>query len=62
LCIHFPESLGADQTRISFVGLKGEHVERKREAVEAVYESKPIPKGTDVPQPHGNLWGQESGR
>jgi len=48
LCIHIPQALGAEETRISFVGLKGEFVERRREAVETVYELRPVPKDTDT--------------
>ena len=60
LTIHIPEGLGAEQTEIGFVGLKGEHVQRKREAVEAVYEIRPVPKDTDhVRNTMGAAW--ESG-
>ena len=42
--LHFPSNFGADHTSISFVGLRGEFTERRRQAVEAVYETKPMPQ------------------
>lgn len=43
LDLHFPSNYGADTSRISFIGIKGEFSERKREAVQAVYEVRPVP-------------------
>lgn len=44
LDLHFPSNHGADRTTITFIGLRGEFSERRREAVEAVYEVKPMPQ------------------
>jgi hypothetical protein len=41
--IHFTGNFGADFTEIDFIGLKGEFSEGKREAVVAVYETRPVP-------------------
>jgi hypothetical protein len=49
LDLHVPSSFGAEQTKIHFVGIKGEFSERKRQAVQAVYEAKPLPKDHKVP-------------
>eukprot|EP01113_Clastostelium_recurvatum_P045257 TRINITY_DN7753_c0_g1_i2.p1 TRINITY_DN7753_c0_g1~~TRINITY_DN7753_c0_g1_i2.p1 ORF type:complete len:214 (+),score=51.79 TRINITY_DN7753_c0_g1_i2:35-643(+) len=43
LSIHFPSNFGADSSRIYYIGLKGDFQPLKREAVMAVYESKPQP-------------------
>ena len=43
LDLHIPCSLGAPETRIHFIGIKGEFTERKREAVIAVYEARAVP-------------------
>lgn len=43
LDMHFPANFGASITRIRFIGLKGDFTERKREAVTAVYEIRPVP-------------------
>lgn len=32
--------------------------QRKREAVETVYELKPMPEGTDLPNQHGAQWAE----
>jgi hypothetical protein len=42
--LHFPSNFGADHTSITFIGLRGEFMERRRQAVEAVYETKPMPQ------------------
>lgn len=49
--LHFPRTFGGDDCpmSISFIGFKGEFEERRREAVNAVYESRPIPKDHAVP-------------
>eukprot|EP00877_Chromochloris_zofingiensis_P004677 jgi/Chrzof1/1420/Cz10g07110.t1 len=55
--LHFPESFGADQSEIHFIGLKGEFSERQRRAVEAVYEARPVPKDHQVPgMQQGSDW------
>ncbi|KAG2499739.1 hypothetical protein HYH03_002672 [Edaphochlamys debaryana] len=36
-------SAGAVHVEVAFLGLKGEFTERKRQAVEAVYEARPVP-------------------
>ena len=62
LILHFPDILGAATTaanhsEIFFIGLKGEFSERRKEAVEAVYEAKPMPEDHQVPgNGHGNIW------
>jgi len=57
LTLHFPEIIGdADRSEIYFIGLKGEFIERKKEAVEAVYEARPMPEDHQVPGEHGNIW------
>ncbi len=43
LDLHIPRSLGAPETRIHFIGLKGDFAERRREAVIAVYEARAVP-------------------
>lgn len=48
LTIHFPRALIGDQSHVVFVGLKGEFSERRREAVQAVYELKPLKADTKV--------------
>lgn len=44
-----PSNFGADVTEVRFVAFKGEFSERRRQAVEAVYESRPVPKDHKVP-------------
>ena len=48
--LHFPSTFGGEDCpmSISFIGFKGEYEERRREAVNAVYESRPIPKDHKV--------------
>eukprot|EP01112_Ceratiomyxa_fruticulosa_P021402 TRINITY_DN750_c0_g1_i1.p1 TRINITY_DN750_c0_g1~~TRINITY_DN750_c0_g1_i1.p1 ORF type:complete len:206 (+),score=43.57 TRINITY_DN750_c0_g1_i1:172-789(+) len=41
LTFHIPTNFGADFTKIYYIGLKGEFHAQKREAVIAIYESKP---------------------
>ncbi|KAF5831916.1 galactose-binding domain-like protein [Dunaliella salina] len=53
----FTGNFGADITEIHFVGLKGEFSERKRAAVEAVYESRGIPADHKVPEKEAGSWG-----
>lgn len=47
--LHFPDSSGAAASEVRFVAFKGEFSERRREAVEAVYESKALPADHRVP-------------
>ena len=56
--LHFPSNLGgADATEVSFVGFKGEFSERRREAVQAVYETRPVPTDHKVPgAEQGGQW------
>jgi len=48
--LHFPSTFGGEEypSWISFIGFKGEFEERRREAVNAVYESRPVPKDHKV--------------
>eukprot|EP00890_Picochlorum_soloecismus_P003370 jgi/Picsp_1/4033/NSC_01545-R1_protein len=50
LDLHFPSNYGADTTEIRFIAFKGEYEERRREAVNTVYESKPMPSDHQVPE------------
>ena len=56
--LHFPSNLGgADATEIAFIGFKGEFSERRREAVTAVYETRPVPTDHKVPgAEQGGQW------
>ena len=60
LDLHIPRRRGAPESRIHFIGIKGEFTERKREAVIAVYESRAVPSdhqkvpGTDQLQGWGS--------
>ena len=51
-----PANFGADHTVVAFVGLRGEFTERRRQAVEAVYESKPMPQDHKVPGREAAGW------
>jgi PITH domain len=42
LWLFFSRNFGADQTRVMYIGLKGEYTLYKREAVRSVYESRPL--------------------
>lgn len=58
LDLYIPDCFGADRTRIHFIGLKGEYQQVKREAVNAVYEARPVPKDHKVPGiDQGSAWG-----
>ncbi|MEW5307164.1 MAG: hypothetical protein WDW38_002231 [Sanguina aurantia] len=48
LDLHFTGCFGADCSEIQFIGLKGEFTERKRQAVEAVYETRALPQDHKV--------------
>ncbi|KAK9815492.1 hypothetical protein WJX72_004575 [[Myrmecia] bisecta] len=52
LDLHIPRNFGADVTKIHFIGLKGDYTPAKREAVIAVYESRPMPQDHTVPDSH----------
>lgn len=45
----FPSNFGAPQTEVRFIGFKGDFSERRRQAVEAVYEAKAMPSDHTVP-------------
>ena len=55
--LYFPSNFGADATEIRFIAFKGEFSERKRQAVEAVYEARPVPSDHQVPTEHGARMG-----
>ncbi len=42
LVMMFPSNFGGDYTQISYIGLKGDVMGARRQAVIAVYESKPM--------------------
>lgn len=54
--LHIPASFGASFTEVTFIGLKGEWESRRREAVQAVYESRAMPKDHKVPEEQGAGW------
>ncbi|KAL4424497.1 hypothetical protein ABPG77_006806 [Micractinium sp. CCAP 211/92] len=56
LDLYFPSNHGADHTTITFIGLRGEFAERRRQAVEAVYEAKPMPQDHQVPEDQRQGW------
>lgn len=61
LDLHFPGNLGASSTSITFIGLKGDFSERKREAVTAVYEVLPVPgPNNKIPGTEGGAWGSST--
>lgn len=43
LTLHLVGSFGGDCLEVHFIGLKGEYTERRREAVAATYEARPMP-------------------
>jgi hypothetical protein len=47
--MHFPSISESDHITISYIGFKGDFEERRREAVEAVYEGVALPKDHTVP-------------
>ena len=47
--LYFPFNFGADATEVRFIAFKGEFSERRRQAVEAVYEARAVPKDHQVP-------------
>eukprot|EP00250_Pteridium_aquilinum_P022703 c25583_g1_i1 orf=328-936(-) len=50
LILHFPENFGGETTAISFIGLKGEATQLKRDAVaNIVYEALPNPAEHKLP-------------
>ena len=42
--------------QVVYVGFKGEFSERRRQAVEAVYEAKPMPQDHQVPDDQKTGW------
>jgi len=45
---HAARLVGADRTRIYYIGLKGVGTDHKRRAVQAVYELKPMAEASDI--------------
>lgn len=48
ITLFFPSNFGAENTRISYIGFKGDYSDFKRRAVEAIYESAPQMKDHKV--------------
>ncbi|CAN8066305.1 unnamed protein product [Agarophyton chilense] len=48
LWLFVSDNFGADFTEIRYIGLKGEYTKYKREAVNTVYESRPLKASEDV--------------
>merc|ERR1711871_296496 len=48
LTLYFPNNFGAELTTVYYIGFKGEFTSYKRQAVEAVYEARPVPKDHKV--------------
>jgi len=48
LTMYFPNNFGEELTTIYYIGFKGEFTSYKRQAVEAVYEARPVPKDHKV--------------
>ncbi|GJQ14803.1 hypothetical protein GpartN1_g6594.t1 [Galdieria partita] len=46
LIMFFPTNFGSERTVIQYIGLKGEVTNYRREAVQTVYEARPMSKGT----------------
>ena len=53
LSLFVVDNHGADSTKIHYIGLKGVGTEHKREAVNAVYELKPLPECTECQEDIG---------
>lgn len=48
--LYFPSNFSGDgPTEIRCIAFKGEFSDRRRQAVEAVYEARPVPKDHKVP-------------
>ena len=48
--LYIPSNFGAsEETEVRFIAFKGEYSERRRQAVEAVYEARPVPKDHKIP-------------
>ncbi len=48
LWLFVPSNFGGDITKIMYIGFKGEFTKYRREAVQAVYESRPLKAAKDV--------------
>lgn len=48
LIMFFPSNFGAERTVIQYIGLKGQATNYRREAVETVYEARPMSRGTST--------------
>mmetsp|Transcript_21351 Transcript_21351/g.55489 ORF Transcript_21351/g.55489 Transcript_21351/m.55489 type:complete len:207 (-) Transcript_21351:1794-2414(-) len=57
LTLFFPSNFGAEHTKIYYVGLRGQHMKIKREAVNAIYEARPLAKEQDVKRESHTSWG-----
>eukprot|EP00871_Galdieria_phlegrea_P000805 jgi/Galph1/1725/GphlegSOOS_G402.1 len=55
LIMFFPSNFGALRTIIEYIGLKGEGTNYRREAVHAVYEARPLAKGSTTSQENQNM-------
>eukprot|EP00002_Diphylleia_rotans_P016180 TRINITY_DN3144_c0_g1_i3.p1 TRINITY_DN3144_c0_g1~~TRINITY_DN3144_c0_g1_i3.p1 ORF type:complete len:153 (-),score=45.53 TRINITY_DN3144_c0_g1_i3:103-561(-) len=49
LVMFFPSNHGSRTTKVAYIGLKGESTNYKREAVNTVYELRPVKKDESVP-------------
>ncbi|KAF9354969.1 hypothetical protein BGX34_010718 [Mortierella sp. NVP85] len=52
LALYFSDNFGGDTTRISFIGLKGEFSELKRDPIITIYELQANPADHKVPGVH----------
>lgn len=57
LWLYFHSNFGADVTRVMYIGLKGQYTEYRREAVQAVYESRPLAQGRKIEESIGPRMG-----
>lgn len=48
LWLFISHNFGADTTKIMYLGFKGEFTKYRREAVQAVYEARPLKAAKDV--------------
>ena len=54
--MYFPMNFGAGATEIRCIAFKGEYEERRRQAVEAVYEARALPQDHQVKEERGAGW------